>query len=142
MFQSCVRVRVRVAWKFIPLLLALAGAVSIFGGGTVPPRVQAAGTVIVVDTTVDEDEDNGTCSLREAIMASNGSADYNGCVRSGSGEDVIVFALGPGTSTITIGSPLLPPITETVTIDGGSERVESSPTRANSVWVSTWQRMG
>jgi CSLREA domain-containing protein len=43
----------------------------------------------------------GQCSLREAIIAANSDADFNGCVNSGPpyGSDVIV--LGPGTFTLS-----------------------------------------
>jgi len=77
----------------------------------------------VVDTAADEDLQNTSCSLREAIVAANTNASYNGCAASGAGvDDMIVFNLD--TPTINIGGTPLPAITERVTIDGGAGRVE------------------
>jgi len=77
----------------------------------------------VVDTVADEDLQNADCSLREAIVAANTNASYNGCTATGAGaNDMIVFDLDP--PTIEIGSTSLPAITESVTIDGGVGRVE------------------
>jgi len=56
------------------------------------------------------------CTLREAIVEANALG----------GADAIEFALGPGTPSIALASPL-PPITDTLTIDGGtggSTRIE------------------
>ena len=87
------------------------------------PRRAYAVATIVVDTAADEDLQNASCSLREAIGAANTNASYNGCVATGAGvDDMIVFDLDP--PTITIGSTPLPAITEGVTIDGGAGRVE------------------
>lgn len=87
-----------------------------------PDSVQAAAT-IVVDTVMDEDLQNGDCSLREAIVAANTNASYRGCTATGAGaNDMIVFDIDP--PTIEIGSTPLPAITESVTIDGGAGRVE------------------
>ena len=81
------------------------------------------GTIIVVDTVIDENESNSSCSLREAIVASNNDANYRGCIALGAGEDLIEFSLGPGTPTIALTSQL-PAIGDAVVIDGGPNRVE------------------
>ncbi len=82
-----------------------------------------AAVTIVVNTTADEDLENASCSLREAIVAANTNASYRGCAASGAGVgDTILFDLD--TPTINIGSTPLPAITESVTIDGGTGRVE------------------
>src|SRR6516162_2231755 len=48
----------------------------------------------VVNTDVDEDVDNdGTCSLREAITAVNHQANYHDCTSVNSGESQIRFAI-------------------------------------------------
>jgi trimeric autotransporter adhesin len=87
------------------------------------PRSVHAAATIVVDTVADEDLQNADCSLREAIVAANTNASYNGCTATGAGaNDMIVFDLDP--PTIEIGSTSLPAITESVTIDGGVGRVE------------------
>jgi len=80
---------------------------------------------IVVDTTADEQQSNGLCSLREAIVNANqnsqaGSPD---CA-AGIGNDTIVFELGAPSATITLSSQLgaLPTASDPrgLTIDGGS----------------------
>jgi CSLREA domain-containing protein len=101
--------------------LAATAVTTIIGFG-VPHPVHAAAT-IVVDTVTDEDLQNADCSLREAIVAANTNASYNGCTATGAGaNDMIVFDIDP--PTIAIGSTSLPAITESVTIDGGEGRVE------------------
>ena len=80
---------------------------------------------IVVDTTADEQQPNGLCSLREAIVNANqnsqaGSPD---CA-AGIGNDTIVFELGAPSATITL-SPqrgALPTASDPrgLTVDGGS----------------------
>jgi titin len=80
--------------------------------------------MIVVNTLADEDINNGSCSLREAIVAANTNASYNGCAAVGAGvNDEIKFDLGGGTPTINIGGTPLPAITEWVTVNGGNGRV-------------------
>jgi CSLREA domain-containing protein len=69
---------------------------------------------IVVDTTVDEDTDNTSCSLREAIKAATTNAAYNGC-SAGLGGDTIT--LPAGIYTLTTDSQL-PNITSGITING------------------------
>jgi trimeric autotransporter adhesin len=98
--------------------LAVAAVISIGA-----PRLVHAAATIVVDTVADEDLQNDDCSLREAIIAANTNASYKGCTASGAGaNDTIVFDLD--TPTIDIGSTSLPAITESVTIDGDTSRVE------------------
>jgi len=80
---------------------------------------------IVVDTTADEQQSNGLCSLREAIVNANqnsqaGSPD---CA-AGIGNDTIVFELGAPSATITL-SPqrgALPTASDPrgLTVDGDS----------------------
>ena len=72
----------------------------------------------VVDTIADEDANNGSCSLREAIKAVNQQADYNGCSSATIGEQHVSFALP--SETITLGSSL-PPITRQIFIDGTTQ---------------------
>ena len=107
---------------FVPLLavMVIAGFVAIAS-----PHPAHGAVIIVVNTANDEDINNATCSLREAIIAANANLSYRGCAASGAGVgDAIEFALGPGTPTINIGATPLPAITEAVTIDGGAGRVE------------------
>jgi CSLREA domain-containing protein len=95
------------------------------GVGLAAPRPARAQVTITVNTAVDEDVDNGLCSLREAIIAANTNASYHGCAAAGAGvNDTIQFNLGAGTPTINISTTPLPAITQWVTIDGGASRVE------------------
>ncbi|MCB8979005.1 MAG: CSLREA domain-containing protein [Ardenticatenaceae bacterium] len=54
---------------------------------------------ITVDTTADEVNTNGNCSLREAILSANGDTAVDSCT-AGSGADVIT--LPPGTYTLSL----------------------------------------
>ena len=81
----------------------------------VMPVQPARAAGIIVNTAVDEDTNNGSCSLREAITAANNNAAYNGCA-AGSGTDTITFA-GDHTITLTLGSQL-PAVTSAVIING------------------------
>jgi CSLREA domain-containing protein len=72
---------------------------------------QAAG--IMVNTATDEDVNNSSCSLREAIIAANTNNAYNGCP-AGSGPDAITFE---GDYTITLSSQL-PGVNSVITITG------------------------
>lgn len=60
---------------------------------TIPPFEPPDGTVITVTTTSDDLEDNGNCTLREAIQAANTDTAVDGCP-AGDGEDLIVLAAG------------------------------------------------
>jgi CSLREA domain-containing protein len=61
----------------------------------------AHATTIVVDTTVDEDNSNAACSLREAVVAASTDAARGACP-AGSGADTIVLPTG----TFTLSSVL------------------------------------
>jgi CSLREA domain-containing protein len=90
------------------------------GGGGGPP--------FVVNTTNDVDDgtcDATHCSLREAILAANAHA-------NGDGADDISFAIaGSGSQQIAVQSPL-PAVTESVTIDGDTERSTGTGIPADS----------
>ena len=86
------------------------------------------GSIILVTTSADTVADDGACSLREAIIASNSNSNADGsatgCV--GTGIDSIRFSLGAGTPQINVLSAL-PSITAQVTLrgnTGGATRVE------------------
>ncbi len=88
--------------------------------------------IIQVNSTSDaQDPGGGLCSLRGAILASNGGI-FGGC--AGSAEvDSIRFALGSGTPVISVASPL-PTISQQVTIagnTGGATRVRLHGTGAD-----------
>jgi len=88
--------------------------------GTAQPVLAAA--VLVVDTLSDLDADDGSCSLREAIIAADTDTDGNGqpgeC-SGGSGTDTISFSAS-GTISLTAD---LPSISSGVSIDGGTDIV-------------------
>ena len=67
-----------------------------------PSAPAAAAGSIVVNTTVDENANNGFCSLREAIRAANDNADYNGCNYTGTGPDDVVSVAGGSTYALTL----------------------------------------
>lgn len=71
---------------------------------------------IPVTTELDVDLDDGSCSLREAIVAANDDAAYHGCP-AGSGPDRIVFDLAPLPATIAL-QAALPPIDASVLLRG------------------------
>jgi CSLREA domain-containing protein len=80
--------------------------------------VPARGTTLVVNTTADELNGDGDCSLREAVQAANTNAAVDACPAGSPGADTIVTqASGPGvTIVLTLGELVL---TEAVTLDGG-----------------------
>lgn len=71
---------------------------------------------IPVTTALDIDLDDGSCSLREAIVAANDDAAYHGCP-AGAGPDRIVFDLAPLPATIAL-QAALPPIDSSVLLRG------------------------
>ena len=77
-------------------VLLIAGI--LLGSATFPTSVRADST-ITVNTTDDELNNDGDCSLREAIQAANTNAAVDACT-AGSGADTI--AVPTGTYTLTI----------------------------------------
>jgi len=76
-------------------------------------RATPAGATITVNTLIDSDADDTTCSLREAIIAANTNAAYHGCT-AGSGDDFITFSV----IGIIALSDSLPAITSDLSING------------------------
>ncbi len=108
----------RTAIHPLKIVAALGAAFLMWGLVLAYASSPAWAAAITVNTTADEQNTDGDCSLREAITAANTDAAVDGCV-AGSGADTI--DLPSGTYTL---SSQLPNITSTVTIDGGS----SNPT--------------
>jgi CSLREA domain-containing protein len=82
-----------------------------------PNRLAPASTVIAVTTIADELNNDGSCSLREAIQSANldqSSGSMPGECPAGSGQDVI--KIPTGTYTLTLSSGLV--ITSSMAIDG------------------------
>ena len=95
----------------VALLMAALAASVAAGVLLYAPPAQAqgvpSGTTITVNTSTDEDNTDGDCSLREAIKAANTNLAVDACpAGSGSGEDEIGFNTGSATATITLGSTL------------------------------------
>jgi CSLREA domain-containing protein len=70
-------------------------------------------SVIIVNTTDDEVNSSGDCSLREAIIAANTDSSVDGCI-SGSGEDEIEF------------QPTVLPATFVLSIEGVGEEAAAT----------------
>ena len=112
------------------LLIAMMAAAAVAMAGLLvghgPASAQSTPNTITVDTAEDESTDDGDCSLREAIESANAdSGQVDGCA-AGSGEDEIVFDVGPS-ATITLGSQL-PQITDAdgLSIDGENASITIS----------------
>ncbi len=89
-----------------------------------PAQSARAAATLTVNTTSDADNNSdGVCSLREAIIAANSNANYNECTSTGYGADTINFDNTLGTATITLSGSALPNITDTdgLTIHGGAD---------------------
>lgn len=107
--------------RLIPIFLAVLMQVTPLSAAT-----------LTVNTSADEDLNNASCSLREAIVAANNNADYNGCVGIAAyGSDTILFAIpGAGPHIINLGSAL-PIITSPIHIYGPSQPGSSQNTAAS-----------
>jgi CSLREA domain-containing protein len=104
------------------VVLAQSKSTSSTGGTAAAP-----GTHIEVTTQEDEDNTDGDCSLREAILAADTNAAVDGCAAGSSSErDAIHFALGEK-ATITLGT-FLPDITAGagLTINGQKAKITVS----------------
>ena len=71
-------------------LLAVTLGLWLLGGGAPGTQVVNAGGLITVTAVGDTIANDGFCTLREAIIAANSDAAYNGCP-AGSGTDTILF---------------------------------------------------
>ncbi|HSD71497.1 MAG TPA: CSLREA domain-containing protein, partial [Thermoanaerobaculia bacterium] len=90
---------------------------------------------ITVNSVLDTPANDGTCTLREAIVAANtntaSGAAAGECAAGAAGADTINFAIsGAGLHTIILVSTGLPAITESVTIDGFTQPGSSANTNA------------
>jgi CSLREA domain-containing protein len=93
-----------------------------------------AATTITVNSIADDQDNDGECTLREAITAANSDTASGAAVgecAAGSGTDTIEFDIsGVGPHAISPTS-LLPPISQPVTIDGYSETGASENTNVS-----------
>jgi CSLREA domain-containing protein len=130
-------------------LLALAAIAAslllVLGTAALPAQAQSI-TIKTVNTTEDEDNTDGDCSLREAIQAANTNAAVDACTAgSSTEEDTIGFALGTS-ATITLDSQL-PNITDAagLAINGGQADIaingqgDDGPDRA--FWIDSGAKL-
>jgi CSLREA domain-containing protein len=66
------------------------------------PISSAFAASITVDILTDENANNATCSLREAIIAANLNAAYFGCEYTGTGPDDVITLTSGSTYTLSI----------------------------------------
>ena len=78
--------------RLISMVLCLAWVVGLFPGQTRNASTATSAT-ITVNTTVDELNSDGDCSLREAVRAANTDTAVDGCP-AGSGADTILLPAG------------------------------------------------
>jgi len=112
----------RVTNKAFRLFLATALLAVVLGAHPVP--VAHAGTTITVTTAMDELNDDGDCSLREAIQAANTDSAVDACP-AGSGADTIILS---AYEYMPMGEDF--DITDDVTIQGegpGNTRISAYP---------------
>jgi CSLREA domain-containing protein len=113
----------------LPVLINLAGLVVIFclltrGNPSAQAASQALQSSIVVTTLEDELNNDGDCSLREAVEAANTNAAVDACPAGQVLTDTITFAVA-GTITVTsqlsviAGGPLVIDGGEIITTSGG-----------------------
>lgn len=123
------------------LLLILLSTVLFFCYLLFAPKTVSAAT-LEVNSIADDQDNDGECTLREALIAANtnttSGAVLNECIAGDAGADTINFNIaGSGVHTI-IPSTALPTVTEQVTIDGYSqtgavENTAASPSPLNNV---------
>lgn len=105
--------------------------VALFGGFLLSASTAQAATVTVT-STADVAANDGQCTLREAIIATNtntvSGVTLGECVAGAAGLDTIAFAIaGAGVRSITLAA-LLPTITEAVFINGYTQPGTSANT--------------
>lgn len=116
----------RVVGLGLLLFLALALAAS-------APSAASAATTVTVTTTLDETAANGTCSLREATLYANGTAEPDCAATPASGNTTIVLPAGVYTLG---GRPLT--LTGSVTLNGaGATTTTINAAAASQVFVLT-----
>ncbi len=130
------KVEGRKAWKAATFAMLIVGTVFGLQNISMLPFVHAD-AIITVNSTADDQDDDGECTLREAITASNtdtaSGATLGECI-AGDGNDTITFNItGAADYTLTDRNSAtkdgytiqpqtsLPAITDTVTIDGYSQ---------------------
>jgi len=110
--------------KPLPVLLAIVGGISMLGllFWTLGQPRHLFAAVITVNTTADEYEIDGDCSLREATAAANFDIAIDACT-PGADQDEILFSVSePAVITLTMGQLTIR--NDLLTITGpGSDRL-------------------
>ncbi|MEZ4592421.1 MAG: Ig-like domain-containing protein [Chloroflexota bacterium] len=113
--------------KPLPIFLAILVGFSLFGllFWNLAQTKPAYAAVITVNTSADEYNNDGDCSLREAIMAANADTAVDACT-PGSNHDEIQFSLStPAIITLTLGQIVIE--TDPLTLTGpGSDQLTIS----------------
>ena len=111
-----------------------------------PAATQAATVGIVVNSYTDAVSNDGTCTLREALIATNtnlpsGAADGECAAGSASSAELILFSTLGGGGTVTLQSDMVP-TTNAYTLDGGNDvMIDANGHRAlniqsgDQVWI-------
>jgi CSLREA domain-containing protein len=102
--------------RLVPTLLTALGFTAALVVAGPAPQVLAA--TIAVNTTADEVNSDGDCSLREAIITANSVAPSDACTAGGGADTIAVPA---GTYTLTIPEDVTPDDAEDGDLDVASE---------------------
>lgn len=114
--------------RVLPFTLFMLLGLSLMAGLVSSSARAVPTTTITVNTSVDENNTNGNCSLREAIIAANINGPVDGCP-AGSGADTIILPAGiyvltiPGTGEDTAGLTGDLDIVDDLTIQGAGKAV-------------------
>jgi CSLREA domain-containing protein len=106
----------------LPRFRAIILSLPLFAAFTILPPAAQAATTFTVTTTTDDTTSDGSCTLREAVLAANGSPANTDCGADGGMPYTVSFAIS---GTITLGSTL-PNIARNMTIDGAGQSVTVS----------------
>jgi CSLREA domain-containing protein len=113
----------------------------VLGAGIPPVRFARAETsssdaIIIVTTTEDELNQDGDCSLREAITAANTNTAVDACGAGGAGMDTIQLAQDASyllntIDNLTNGRNALPSVTTAITVQGNGATLERAVNAPN-----------
>jgi CSLREA domain-containing protein len=97
------------------------------------PETSVLQANIIVNTTIDMNEDPSFCSLREAVLAANTNTAQGGCPAGSPGTDMITFALS-GTIVLSAGQFQVSSSGGAIVIDGSGETVKISAGNTSRVF--------
>jgi CSLREA domain-containing protein len=119
------------------LVAVAASLLMVLGTAALPAKAQSApsGTSITVNTTADEINTDGDCSLREAIVAANTNQATDACpAGSATGEDAIGF--DPTTGSLSLNGQL-PKISDAAgLVIKGPKQITASSDGFRALWVN------